>query len=729
MQSILSKRLLVAVAGALGMVCGSSVPLWAVTPVRAQSAVGQPSDAQLLEDFNYYVLTATHELAKANAAAILDRNIDPKRFVGLVEENPTMIDRFERSTRNASVIPDLADVAGRLNRLYEDGKLAIARDPGEIGRNIGLLTGNRKGKLLATDRLKVAGEYAVPQLLEILQKRGDPVLEAEAQAVLVQMGPHAVAPLGAALTGGLDAVVQESVARVLGQIPYRWSLPYLYEARAKSTSEQLSLTIDRAIEKIDRPYDAAQPVPALYRDLAEAYYAEPSSLTLFAGESHQLLWTFTPESGLQPTAIRTEVFHEARAMELCERSLRLDPSQNESVALWVASNLSREIDQPEGYENPVYGPDRRDATYYAVASGAESVQRVLARALGARDTRLARRAIQALSMSSGGAGLVRGADDRRPLVEALGYPDRRVQYEAALALGRGNPRESFEGADRVIPVLASAIRDADKRYAMVISPRLEQQQELRAGLEKDGYTVLPPAGTLGELAGAISEVPGIDLIVTNMNAPATIETVQDIRRNQRLSATPVIALMSPAGMAQQGIAIADDHLTKQLREGVSGEQLAAAANDLVDRVSGPMVSGEDARDYALASLDVLHEIAIGGGVYDVRDATVPLISSLADAEGVKRLQIADVLSYVGDRRAQIAIMDAVIDAPEGERIALLSKAVESAKRFGNLLEDRHARWIVKLARDGGPEEATLAAAMVGALNLESTQVVPLILGK
>lgn len=728
MQSILSKRLLVAVVGAIGVVCGSAVPLWAVTPVRAQGAVGQPSDAQLLEDFNYYVLTATHELAKANAAALLDRNIEPKRFVGLVEENPTMIERFERSTRNASVIPDLADVAGRLNRLYEDGKLAIARDPGEIGRNIGLLTGNRKGKLLATDRLKFAGEYAVPQLLEILQKRGDPVLEAEAQAVLVQMGPHAVAPLGAALTGGLDAVVQESVARVLGQIPYRWSLPYLYEARAKSTSEQLSLTIDRAIEKVDRPYDSAQSVPALYRDLAEAYYAEPSSLTLFPGESHQLLWKFTPEAGLQPTAIRTEVFHEARAMELCERSLRLDPSQNESIALWVASNLSREIDQPEGYENPVYGPDRRDATYYAVASGSESVQRVLARALGARDTRLARRAIQALTMSSGGAGLVRGADDRRPLVEALGYPDRRVQYEAALALGRGNPRESFEGADRVIPVLASAIRDADKRYALVISPRLEQQQELRAGLEKDGYTVLPPAGTLGELAGPISEVPGIDLIVTNMNAAATIDAVQDIRRNQRLSATPVIALMSPAGMAQQGVAIADDHLTKQLREGISGDQLAAAAKDLVDRVSGPMVSGEDARDYALAALDVLHEIAIGGGVYDVRDATVPLISSLADSEGVKRLQIADVLSYVGDRRAQIAVMDAVIDAPEGERVALLSKAVESAKRFGNLLEDRHAKWIVKLAQDGGPEEATLAAAMVGALNLESTQVVPLILG-
>lgn len=709
------------------MVAPAGVPS-AFAQDEAPPAAVQPSETQLLEDFNYYVLTASHELAKANAVALLNRNIDPKRFVGLVEESPTMIERFERSTRNASVVPELADPAARLARLYEDGKLAVARDPAEVDRNIGLLTGNRRGKLLATDRLKFAGEYAVPQLLAVLQRRGNPDLETEVQAVLVAMGPHAVMPLCAAVTH-LDAATQEPVVRVLGQIPYRWSLPYLYEVHAKATVPQLKAAAALAIRRLDGAIDPSRPIGGMYRELAESYYAEPASLTLFPGETHQLLWTFTPEAGLQPRAILTEVFHEARAMELCERALRLDPTDAEAVSLWLASNLSREIDQPAGYENPAYGADRREAMYYAVAAGAEASQRVLARALSDRDTRLARRAIQALARCAGGAGLVRGGGGRSPLVAALDYADRRVQYEAALVLGKANPRESFDGADRVVPVLASAIRDADTRYAVVIAPQLEPQQEIRARLEAAGYAVLPPGGTLAELAGPISETPGIDLIVTSMNAAASIDTIQEIRRTPRLEATPVLALMSPAGIAQQAKHVADDPLTKLAREGIGEEQFAAAAAGLVERVSGPPIAEGDAGGYAMLALNVLHEIAVGGGAYDVRDAAVPLIGTLEGATGLKRLQIADVLSYVGDRRAQIAVMDAAINAAGDDRLPLLAKAIDSAKRFGNLLEPRHEAWILKRAKDAQDEEATAAAAMLGALNLSSDKIVPLITGE
>ncbi|HVZ94169.1 MAG TPA: hypothetical protein VG797_06635 [Phycisphaerales bacterium] len=719
------RRMIPALAALLCMALGMALaPL--SRPALAQ-AQGE-SEAQLLENFNHYVRVANYELAKSYATAILDRSLEPRRFVGIVEESPTMIERFERATHQAMLVPELADVAARLDRLYEDGKLSRSRDPDEIDRNIAMLVTTNRGRLLGTDRLKAAGGYAVPNLLNVLQKHPGPELEAEAQRVLVALGSHAVMPLCAALTG-LDESVQEAVARVLGQIPYRWSLPYLYEAHARASANQTKAAIRLAIEKLDGAFQPSSSVAGMYRELADDYSREPASLTMFPGEPFQILWRFKPETGLQPIAIRSEVYHQARTMELTEHALRLDPNDSPSVALWIAANLSREINQPADYANPVYGTDRRDAMYYAVAAGPESIQQVLGRAIASRDTRLVRRAIEALSLTAGGSGVLRGTDGRNALVEALGYPDRRVQYEAALVLGKANPRESFDGADRVVPILSAAIRDADRRYAVVVSTRLETQQELRAALEKSGYVVLPPGVSLADTASAVSEVSGIDLIVMGLNAASTVETVTEVRRSPRLAAVPVLALLSPGGIAQHGGDLAGDRLTMVVREGVNAEQIAEASSQLVEKTSGPAVSSGEGQGYASFALNTLLEIAVSGGVYDIRDATVPLIESLRDAPMMKRLQITAVLAYIGDRRAQQAIVDSAMNATGDERLPLLAKAIDSAKRFGDLLEARHRKWVVRLAQEGNNEEATSAAALMGALNLASAEIVPLIIGR
>ena len=72
--------------------------------------------------------------------------------------------------------------------------------------------------------------------------------------------------------------------------------------------------------------------------------------------------------------------------------------------------------------------------YCAGAARPAALRRVLDRALEDRDTPLARRAIEALAQSAGESGLRAVASDERPLIVALNYPERRVQYEAALAL-------------------------------------------------------------------------------------------------------------------------------------------------------------------------------------------------------------------------------------------------------------------------------------------------------
>ncbi len=696
----------------------------------AQQDAPAKSDQELLEDFIHFVQIARLDAAEAYARELIDRQVDPRQFIGMVEDSATMSERFQTAVGRAMRFAELEGVAAELEKLYEAGRLARARDPNEIARNIALLTGAPRGQLDGRRFLAAAGEYSVPQLLQVLLDRQDQALETEVEVVLTQMGSQAVGPLTAAL-GEVGPTTQERIARVLGRLGYDAAIPYLSETHRTTSDGAVRAACEIAIRSLGGSPELELPLSGLYRELGERYYSESRSLTSFPGEDHQLLWSFEPQLGLVATAIRTEVYHEARAMGLAEKALTFDPTDEPAMALWTASNFSRELDSPEGYDNPAYGSDRREAMYYAVAAGPSVTQRVLERALRTQDTRLARLAIEALANSAGSNALVGGGGTA--LIDALSYPNRRVRYEAALAIGHSHPRSLFAGAEQVIPILASMIGEASAQYAIIVAADLDRQQELRTIVEGMGYTVLPPVSELRSARRSIAEAPGIELIVTDLTADSSIGTIEEIRSTARLRATPVLALMGGAGYAQHSSSFDGDPLTEIGRTGVSSAQMEAAIDSLVRQATGAPVTGNEAEIYALQALALLRDLAISSGgaataAFDIADASVPLVDALNVSDGDIRLHIADVLSHIGNQQVQVALMDAAMDAFDDDRIELLDRVTASAKRFGNMLERRQVSWLVETAGIGADGEAVAAASLMGALDLPKDEVVPLILG-
>ena len=683
---------------------------------------------QLLEDFIFYTNTANPELALANGRALLDAGVDPQDFVALVEDSPALGERFDKAYRKALRYPELEAVAGELWTMYDDGRRARARDPQEIARNIELLTGHSRARELGRARLLAASEYAVPQLLEVIMTNNDAVLRTEAQRVMIDLGRYAVNPLCAALMG-VPPETQETLCVILRQSGYRQALPYLHELRMNTESSQVRHEAERAIGQIDGGVSEATPLSPLFVELADQYLTETRNLTSFPDESHQLLWSYSPGLGLHPTAVYSEVYHEAMAMQLSESALQYDEGAQGAVSTWLLANFKRANEQPEDYDNPAYGPERREAMYYAVVAGSAPVQRVLARSLADRNTRVARQAIDALSRSTGGAGLWQGLANERPLVSALGYPDRRVKYEASLALAQANPGAGFEGADRVVPTLASIIRDADKRYALVLARSVERQQELRGALEEAGYTVAAPASNLNEAQQSIVDLPGVDVIVSDVDGEAGLDIIDSVRRSSRLEATPVVALMPFDDLSRYAVRLQGDGLTFPARDGISSSELQASVEQAVTKSSGAPVDAEAARAYADRALAVLLELASGSSpVYRISDAAPALLSALGESKGGVMLRVADILSRIGEKRAQVALMDAALRADGFEQVALLRMTTDSAKRYGNLLDERQVRQAIELSDALDEELATTAAALVGALNLPNNQIVPLILG-
>lgn len=692
----------------------------------------EASPEQMLKDFIHYVLIARYDAADLTGQQLLALDMPAQAFTDLLDTSGEY-GRFKSAigeAMRAETGGSLEATAAELEDLYETGRLERARSPDEIARNVNLLTGQLQGRYLATKRLLTAGEYALPQLLEALLDEQNPEMQAVVQQILIDMGSQSVMPLCIALMN-VTAPQQELIANVLGMKGYRTALPFLADMGESSDQPFVREACLRAVERLGGTDGAS--VADLYLQLGETYYSERPEVTSFPGEDYQLLWSYLAEApgvSLRMTPILTPVYHEAMAMRMAESSLRRNSQNVDGAALWVASNFKRAVEQPADYENPAYGADRRAPMYFAVAAGMPVDNRVLARGLDTRNTPLARRAIAAIEQIAGGAQLWSGTSERRPLVEALGYPNRRVQYEAALAFGSAQPASPFAGSERVVPLLASAVRDASARYAMILTGEVEKYQALRQILESAGYTVLPRGAEIAELNQEIADAPGIDILVTALARDPALTVIEQARYEAKLAATPILALVDPMDAATLTPRFERDPMVMVRREGIPEDAIGAAVGQLVEQASGGPITPEEAASYSERSIRVLRDLAVSGNdVLLVGDATGPLIGALSSSSGPRRMSIAEVLAFIPDERAQQALADAALEAEGPERAALLRKVAESAKRFGNNLQEQQVARVVTVATSPAPEESLAAAALLGALGVPNSDFLPQVLGQ
>lgn len=706
----------------------------AVAPeVKTESGVKASSDSDLLKDFIHFTRIARYDVAASVGRELLSRNMQPRDFVTLVDSAGEGA-RFDETVGRAMRVAGLEPLAGAMYKMYETGRLEAARDPKEIAENIAKLTGTVQGRIRASARLKAAGEYAVPQLLTALMDRDNSSLRSESQRVLVDIGSQAVIPLSTAMIGA-DPAMQERLADVLGLIGHRSALPFLADVRMSSSNQNVRTAAERAMNRIDSG-SAGASVAELYIQLANRYYNQSRDVTSFPGEEYQLLWSFQPGAGLTMTGIRSSVFHEAMAMRLAARALEIDASSQEALTIWLASNLRREIQQPKDYDNPAYPSDRRDAMYFAVTAGAGPMQGVLARAIDAKDTLLARKSIEAIQQTAGSKALVAAASygsagsARQPLVEALSYPNRRVQYESALAIGSSQPGAAFSGSDRVVPTMAAAVRDASSKFAAIIARDAEQYQAVRKILEGDGFVVLSRGASLAELEGPIAEVPAVDVIVAIDPNPAEFaQLITQIRGTTRTAATPLLALTIAEAYPELRRRYETETSVAIRPIAIPAESISKSVSDLVLIASGGPIGTDEATAYAARSLGTLRDLALTrNAILPVEEAVLPLIKSLGETTGETRQNVAQVLALVPQQRAQVALMDAAVATSGAERVQLINHVATSAKRFGNLLEERQVRRVLELAKSSDAAESTAAAALAGSLNLPNADLLPLILG-
>lgn len=675
------------------------------------------------DDGWYFASVGQFGIANANFKALIDSKPDT---VALLE----FADRVQRRHQVLVTLagdPIMGESVKGVMRLLQEGELRIKSDPTRIKQNIERLGGPPRQYENSVARLKESGQFAIPFLVEALR---DPKQSQLAQAILrtiPQIDRPAIGPLVMAIRTN-DRTLKQYLVRALGQIGYWQSVPYLLALRdAQDTPVEIRSAVDASLVDLQqhgvqietgmRPADA-------YLKLARLYYDDTKSLAADARLDAASVWYWREEM-VQNVEVPTAIFNEIMAMRCCEEALKLDPSLKGALSLWVAANIRREAELPEGATDHTRPDNYPSAAYFAQAAGAEYCLEALAIANERKEPAVALGAISALRKTAGPASLTLDMSGKQPLAEALGFADRMVRIQAALALGNAIPDKPFPNSQNLMTVLCEAVAlQGSTRNALVIDSDENVANSMAGILKGLDYNVISDADLRNGLQKVRNDLPSLDVIIVGSNLAGGLAAgIAELRGELKFAHAPII-VVSKKGDSDAVIAVRH-----------AGSNIGAVAPEATPEIVGSAIRSlnkaagiveltpDVATGAAMEAASTLYRLAdTSNALFRPTEGEAALIGALKTENPALRERVAQVLGFVGSGPAQEAVAAIALKAeePEAARIAMFAALADGAKRRGAKLGDATIAALTKVAEtDANMNIRTAASQALGALNLPS----------
>ena len=699
-------------------------------PAKAQNQ----SVADHWEELIHYIQIAKPELALAHGQWLV--NEAPEAELLDAVEASRVAESYEVILERGQNVETTRDMAIKLVKKIQDARFKRARDPERIRQDIQKLAQGERARKNALERLRVAGQFASKELLKTLQNPDESKMHPYVLGAMVTIGRDMVYPLAEALAD-LEPVAMGQVAEVLGEIGYPRALPYLKRVMENEKADaHAKATIARAYMQIAKSQGLTEEITAaqLFLVLGRNFYtAATDGKNVIPGidevDDTGVIWVYNIDAGLVDIHVPSAIFGDVLSHRAARAALQLQSDLDPALSLWLMANLRRENRLPEGGKDLSYPPTWHSPMFYLKASQPLRSHDVLERALNDGDAELSRDAIKALGDIAGTDALVNKEGTIQPLLRALGYPDRRVRYESSFTLTNARPKAAFPGSFRVVPVLAEAVRQTEIRYALVIASTQDRYNTLASVLKDSGYS---PFGGLSLEASSdeLTLKPGIDLIVTDLDADGVTALYEKSIADYKLAAVPMVAVGTEGTVIRLSdtfrgnrrmfpVLFSDD--AAKLKPGFEQARLSYV---------GKEVGADEAAKYASQSLSLLREIVMSRDeVYNVLDAQPALLEALSkDSRQAIVQQVGTVLALINTDDSQKALADAALDEtrPEDTRISLLSSLAESATHYGSKLNEVQLDNLQKMLGTAKGDLGIAAARAFGAHSQPTAKVVDLI---
>jgi hypothetical protein len=628
------------------------------------------------------------------------------------------LDRFVQSNPDDATLIELRDRygAGSFLRLADDpstrkyaeplaDKLAAAQrrfatQPERLARYVAALTGTPEERDHAVARLREAGPYAVPALVQALDRPG---ITPEERSLLVdglgRLDRSAVPALIATLDCP-DARVAADAATALGRIGDARAVPFLtYPAAAADSPAPVREAAQAAIGRLTGRSFAFQPhAPA--QVLTEAAWSFHRHQVDFPGDP-VLVWSWDKGHKVPaPRQVRRSEAEELFGKRLAGEAMKLQPLDRDARVVLASLSLEKAIERV-GFTNFPAGDQA--AFLAAKAAGPAVLEDVLRTAVADGKTELAAAAATALGQITDRAALS-GVGRPHPLVDAVVSPGARLQFAAAKALVEMAPRQPFAGSSRVVPTLARFAIVQGPPRAVVIDGNAARGSNVSGLLKALGYeTVLELEGDEGFLAAA--ETADVELVLVSHDlfrgSWNLIDALTNLTTDARTAKLPVY-VYGPRNL---------DVTRASLLTSFPGVKFVVQPLDPVtlERLMGgrPVrLSDAERARYAREATALLARVATQPDspmAADLPEAEPALAAALNTPE--TSLAAATALGDVPAATAQRSLADAVLDParPIELRRAAADRLARSIRRFGPLVA---ADQEVRLAADSRPDQET-----------------------
>jgi hypothetical protein len=372
-------------------------------------------------------------------------------------------------------------------------------------------------------------------------------------------------------------------------------------------------------------------------------------------------------------------------------------------------------------------PNQPDAHYYGVSAGARYLNVALARALRDANAPLSLKIILSLQDIAGQSNALPGGNG--PLVDAMAFPDRIVRFEAAFAVAGSLPQQSFQGQDRVVPLLAEALAQTGQPSVLIAAATQEQVNSLAEGLKAAGFAV--SGGTSADsVMTAADTLPSVDVVlISDELPPAEVERLLSSHTQPMkvAGAVKLVMVKTDANPYEQR-KNRDPMISTTRANDAAG--LQPAIEEAHKRAGGLPMDQAVATKYATRAANLLAQLAISRGqVLDLIAAQPALLGALNDARPDIVKISGSVLGLLPSREAQTGLLTTASEEKTADdvKISLYKSLATNAKFFGNLLDAAQIQALTKVVSDAQNLEVRSAAAEAhGALNLPADEAKSLI---
>jgi hypothetical protein len=638
------------------------------------------------------------------------------------------VSAFLELSNDQRLQPQATELLNRMNAAFR----RFATDPARVDQLIANLSGDPQERQDAIFSLRATGPVAIPRMLAVVAATDSAQTRDTILYAISRMGDLVIPALLGALESPEERV-QSVAIDALGLLGDKSVTPWLwYPAFAEDSDPSIRQASRRALARILRGDDRFAADVSGYgamdelQKIASTHFRNEYPWTLDTDGKVEL-WAWDPaKRQLAAWKLAPETASLIVGSRFAKQALNLSPDRVDVKSMFLAMRLTFDA-HVAGWDQPLpTGPGT--AYNLALLAGPDLALETLKYSLQHSNPAATLASLQILAQIGNRGQLSAREGQASPILQALNYPNFRVQFAAASTVLQLDPQREFRGAARVVSILTRGLNDTGSSVGLAIDPNSDRAATMAGLLGEMAYQ--PQSATTGQDGFRIAAERGdVELIAIHA---ACIrwglgQTIANLRADARTAGIPIVIYGPESVLVDAERLIEQYPLVGFALNGDASFKLGV--RQFLGQLQTPPVTEVQRAARTQAAAYWLAHIAGGTrtSIYDIGPAEEALFNATVDPETAVNAVLA--LGAVATASSQQRLMEiAVTDAREpGLRESAALQLAFHIQKYGVLLS-KQSVLDVRTAWQNATDPAlkTALAAVVGSFGPTPTRVTELL---